>query len=71
MSDNRKIVHDIKGKLSPVAHLIWCVKSQYDDDLSDNIGAKGHKHIQDNMEETVKLAEEYFDKVLELLNEIK
>lgn len=71
MSDNRKIAHDIKNKLSPVKHLIWCVKSQYDDDLSDDIGAKGHKHIQDKMEETVKLAEEYFNKVVVLLDEIE
>lgn len=71
MSKNRKIVHDIKGKLSPVSHLIWCVKSQYDDDLSDDIGSKGHRHIQDKMEENVKLAEEYFQKVLELLDEIE
>jgi len=71
MKDNRKIVHDIKGKLTPVAHLIWCVKSQYDDELSDNIGEKGHRAIQDKMEETIKLAEEYFDKVVALLDEIE
>jgi len=71
MSDNRKIVHEIKGKLSPVAHLIWCVKSQYDDDISDEIGGKGHRLIQDKMEENVKLAEEYFQKVVALLEEIE
>ena len=69
--DNRKLVHDIKGKLSPVAHLIWCVKSQYDDDMSDDISGEGHRLIQDKMEKNVKLAEEYFQKVVELLDEIE
>jgi len=68
---NRKIVHDIKGKLSPVSHLIWMVKSQYDDELSDDIGGKGHRAIQDMMEDSVKNADEYFRKCVELLDEIE
>jgi hypothetical protein len=68
---NRKRIHEIRGKLSPVSHLIFCVKTQYDDDLSDDIGATSHKHIQDNMEENMKQAEIYLDKVLALLKKME
>lgn len=71
MSDNRKIVHDVRGKLTPVKHLIWAVKTQYDDDLSDDTGDKTHRFIQDNIEKWAKDADEYLDKVLELLEQIE
>ena len=71
MSDNRKIVYDIKGKLSPVATLIWMVKTQYDDEVFDDVGPKGHLAIQQGMEKSMKDAEECLKKVVELLDEIE
>lgn len=68
---NRKRVHEIRGKLSPVTHLIWCVKSQYDDNLSDDLGGDTHTFIQKNMEKYVNQAEEYLAKVLEILDEME
>jgi hypothetical protein len=55
MSKNRDIVHEIRGKLSPVTHLIWCVQNKHDHKLDEN----------------ADLANEYMDKVLVLLEKIE